>query len=225
MLTVLTLAAALAVQVPPPPPPPPGLSETRILIVRDNDGPGGLDTDGDGQVTRAEFSRPIDAAFDRMDTDGDGRLSTEELRAGGGPGGPGGPMVHRMERRRGGPDGAPGERMEERVMVFTDGGPGGPGGEHNVFMHRTGPEGGPMTWHATDGETRIEIQRIGDGEGDDDLDTDGDGRISEVEFLAPVRAAFARMDTDHSGAIDTAETGGAQQVRVIAHTTGRSSED
>lgn len=241
MLTLLNLAAVLTLQTPPAPPPPPRMhTETRVMVM--GDGPGGLDKDGDGQVSREEFAAPMTDAFGRMDTDGNDRLSPEELSAGHGPGGPGGehemmifrggpeggpdggPMRHRMEMHRTVPDGAPGERHEERIMVITDGAPGGPDGEREVVVRRMGPGGGPMSWHDGDGDTRIEIHRLGEGEGGNDLDTDGDGRISEAEFLAPMRAAFARMDTDHSGAIDTTETGGAQQVRVVTRTTERSSD-
>jgi hypothetical protein len=230
MLTLLNLAAVLTLQTPPAPPPPPHMrTETRVMVMGDHDGPGGLDKDGDGQVSREEFAAPMNDAFGRMDTDGNGRLSPEELSAGHGPGGPGGghqmifrrgpggdgeggPMMHRMEMHRTGPEGAPGEMREERIMVITD---GEPGGEHNVFVHRTGPEGGPMTWTDSDSDTRIQIERLGDGEGGNDLDTDGDGKISEAEFLAPMRAAFARMDADHSGSIEASENDGERQVRVI----------
>ena len=229
MLTLLNLAAVLTLQTPPAPPPPPQMrTETRVMVMGDHDGPGGLDKDGDGLLTREEFAGPMNDAFARMDKDGNGRLSPEELRAGHGPGGPGGehemmifragpggaeggPMRHRMEMRRGGPDGAPGVRHEERIMVITDGAPGEDDEERNVFVHRTGPGSGPMSWHDAGDGARIEIERSNA----DDLDTDGDGRISEAEFLAPMRAAFARMDADGSGAIEASEKGGEHQVRVI----------
>lgn len=209
MLTLLNLAAVLTLQTPSAPPPPPHTrTETRVMVMGDHDGPGGLDRDGDGLLTREEFAGPMNEAFARMDTNGDSRLSSEELRAGHGPGGPGGD--HEMIFRRG-PDGGPGEHVEERIMVITDGAPGEDDDERNVFVHRSGPGGEPMTWHEGDGETRIEIERTGG----DDLDTDGNGSISEAEFLAPMRVAFARMDTDHSGALEASENGGERQVRVI----------
>lgn len=203
MLTLLNLAAVLTLQsppAPPPPPPPPHMrTETHVMIMGDDDGPGGLDRDGDGQISREEFAGPMNDAFVRMDTDGNGRLSPEELRAGHGPGGPGGPGGEREMLFRRGPAGAE----------------GGPGGEHEIFVRRMGPGSGPMPGHDADGDVRIEIQRLGDGAGGNDLDTDGDGRISEAEFLAPMRAAFARMDTDHSGSIEAAEKGGEREIRVI----------
>ncbi|WP_339931441.1 hypothetical protein [uncultured Brevundimonas sp.] len=206
MLTLLNLAAVLTMQTSPAPPPPPHMrTETRVVVMGDHDGPGGLDKDGDGQLTREEFAGPMNDAFARMDADGNGRLSSEELRAGHGQGGD-----HEMIFRRG-PDGGPGERHEERIMVITDGARGDGGGERNVFVHRTGPGDGPMTWHDAEGGSRIEIERTGG----DDLDTDGNGSISEAEFLAPMRAAFARMDADHSGALEASENGGERQVRVI----------
>ena len=40
-----------------------------------------LDTDGDGQLTRAELQASAKARFDKADTDGDGALSAEEMAA------------------------------------------------------------------------------------------------------------------------------------------------
>lgn len=38
-----------------------------------------LDTDGDGEITRAEMTAHMQSRFDRADADGDGALSREEL--------------------------------------------------------------------------------------------------------------------------------------------------
>ena len=38
-----------------------------------------LDTDGDGQISRAEAQVPRDQRFDRMDLDGDGAISKAEF--------------------------------------------------------------------------------------------------------------------------------------------------
>lgn len=207
MLTLLNLAAVLSLQTPPPPPPPHMRTETRVVIMADPDGPGGLDKDGDGQLTREEFAGPMNEAFARMDSDGNGRLSQDELRAGHGPDGD-----HEMIFRRG-PEGAPGERHRQRVMMISEGGPGENGEEHNVFMRRAGPGGEPRVWHDAEGGTRIEIERTGG----DDLDADGDGRISEAEFSAPMRDAFARMDADRSGYIEAGERGTGHGSEVFIH--------
>ena len=210
MLTLLNLAAVLTLQTPtPPPPPPPVCAETPDGGMGDHGGPRELDKDGDGRISPEEFAGPMSEDFARMDTDGSGWLSPEELRAGHGPGGPAGDReMNSRHGPDGGDDGGPGNHRMERRRGDPDGGPEGPGGP--------GPGGdGPMTCRETGGDTRIEIRRLGDGEGGNALDTDGDGRISEAEFLAPMRAAFARMDTDHSGSIEAAEKGGERQIRVI----------
>ncbi len=221
MLTLIALSAALMQQTPAPPAASPQV-HTRVMVMGP-DGPGGLDKDGDGQVSRDEFSAPLNDHFARMDANSDGRLSTEELTAGHGamaggdhdvmimrgPGGRGGPGVHRFEMRRphpGGEAGARAEPGEGRVMV-SSGEPGGHG------AHGTAPhgEGGP-------GE-RIEIRRMGGPGGAHDLDADNDGRVSEAEFSAPLREAFTRMDADRSGFIEAGERGSGHGAEVFLHRT------
>lgn len=200
MLSMLALSAVL-LQEPPAPRSPPE-ARTRVFVRSTGDGPG-LDRDGDGQVTREEFSAPMGDAFADLDKDGNGRLSTEELAVdGGGPdghvfvaGGPDGPGPHRFElRRSGGRDG--------EVIIL-----GSPGGPH-----------GPMAWSGRDepGESRVEIRRMA-GDGPGDLDKDGDGKVSEAEFTAPLRDAFVRLDADRSGFVEEGERGGDGDVRVITH--------
>ena len=187
-------------------------SEVRIINMG-ADGPGRLDADGDGVVTREEFTAPLGDAFDRLDADDDGRLSTEELAAGhgeggpghrmmmmGGPGGPGGPAVHIVTREGG--LGGPG------MMMF--GGPeghGGPGGDVQVFTFRSGgPEAGPphMGPHGP-GSRQVFVRRFGGPDGPGDLDKDGDGKVSQDEFLAPLRETFGHMDADDDGFLDEGE--------------------
>lgn len=250
MLTLIALSAALW-QQPPAPPAPPEV-RTRVMVMG-ADGPGGLDKDGDGQISREEFAAPLNDHFARMDANSDGRLSTEELAAGhgpmaggdhdvvvmrgpgghgeggehrvrviGGPGGHGGPGVRHFEMRRDGDaSGAHAGHGEGRTMVFVGGepgpggereiiirgGPGGPGG--HAMMAGGHPEGGP-------GE-RIEIRRAGGPGGPNDLDTDNDGKISEAEFTAPLREAFARMDADRSGFVEAGERGSGHGSEVFVH--------
>lgn len=149
-------------------------SEIRI-ITADGQGPGRLDKDGDGVITREEFSAPMGDAFDRLDADHDGRLSTEELAAG-----------------HGGPDG-PGHR----AMML--GGPGGPG--FQVFTLRSGPGGGPMPG----GPGHVFVRRLGGPDGPGEMDKNGDGRVSQDEFLAPLIETFQRMDADRDGFLDEGE--------------------
>lgn len=91
-------------------------SEVRIVTTGGPDGPGRIDANEDGFVTREEFTAPLSNAFVRMDADGDGRLSTEEMRSRH-PQGEGHEAVSTFSVRRGGPSGhGPGD-----VMVFRDG--------------------------------------------------------------------------------------------------------
>jgi hypothetical protein len=50
----------------------------------------------------------------------------------------------------------------------------------------------------------VEVRRFG-GPGGGDMDTNDDGRVTEDEFLAPLREAFQRMDEDRDGALDDGE--------------------
>lgn len=211
MLTLLALSVALLQDPPAPPPPPPG-PETHFMMMGGPGGPGHLDKDGDGQVSREEFSAPMNDAFARMDKDGDGRLSTEEL-AEGHRGMMGGDHNVMFMRHGDGAEGGPGERREERVVVI-----GGDGhGEHGMPMVMMDGPG-----HDGPGGERITIHRMGDDHGD--MDKNGDGKISEEEFVGPMREAFARMDADHSGFIETGEHGDGDRVHVftrhIEHTDG-----
>ena len=188
-------------------------SEVRI-ITSAGEGAGRLDADGDGVVTRQEFSAPMGDAFDRLDANHDGRLTTGELASGhgeggpgrrmmmlggpGGPGGPHGPGVHVFTSREDGPGG-------HGVMMF--GGPGGPGGDAQVFTFRHGgPEGGPPhASHGGPGSHQVFVRRFGGPDGPGEMDKDGDGTVSQDEFLAPLREAFGRMDADNDGFLDDGE--------------------
>lgn len=124
---------------------------------------------------------------------------------------------------RGGPGGGhPMPMGDGRVMVFTnDDGPG----EHRVEVRTMGGPGG-AEWHAVGpGMPRMQMHRIGGPDGAGDMDKDGDGRVTEEEFLAPMREAFRQMDADHSGAIDAGEhgEGGDRRVHVITRTEERRS--
>ncbi len=244
MLTLIALSAVLMQQTPAPPAPPGGHARFMAMVA---DGPGALDKDGDGQITREEFSAPMTDHFARMDANSDGRLSTEELTAGHaamgggdhdvrimrGPGGHGGPGVRHFEMRRPHPGGEAGAHAEhaghgeERTMVFVGGEPGA-GGERQIVIHG-GPGGHAMMVgaHAEGGPgERIEIRRVGGPGGENDLDTDDDGRISEAEFSAPLREAFGRMDADRSGFIEAGERGsGNSEVFVHRVETPSGGED
>lgn len=214
MLIALTFAAALAGQAAPHAPAPHGPAshapvptdirrEVRVFTLGGPDGgPGvggpGMDRNNDGFVTRDEFIAPQTAAFDMLDADKDGRISAEEFASGraaahvilagsDGRGGRGGPDGN-VRFQIGGRDG-PGPMGDGRVMLFRHGGPGDEGGP--------GGPGGPGA--------------------PGDLDADHDGKVSEAEFLAPMREAFQRMDADRSGVLEAGEhgRGGAANTFII----------
>jgi hypothetical protein len=114
---------------------------------------------------------------------------------GGGHGSAGAPP--RIELRR-----ADGPGAEPRVMVFT-------GPEGLAELGGAMGEGGPGR--------RIEIMGVGGPGGDNDLDSDNDGKVSEAEFSAPLREAFARMDADGSGFIEAGEHGSGDGAEVFVH--------
>ena len=290
MLTLIALSAALMQHTPAPPvPPAPPEVRTRIMLMG-ADGPGSLDKDGDGQITREEFAAPMNDHFARMDANSDGRLSTEELSAGhvgmAGEGhdimvmhGPGGPGERHVEMRRV-DGGEPGVRVERVVTqtIFVDGepgaggrreivihsGPGGPDGPHRADGHREtwgewsarrgqhpggghGPAGAPprielrradgpgseprvMVFSGPEGLAelvggpgeggpgqRIEIMRVGGPDGENDLDSDKDGKISEAEFSAPIREAFARLGVLLQGFIEPGERGSGDGTEVFVY--------
>lgn len=213
MLTLIALSAVLMQESPAPPAPPE--AHARVIVL-ESPAPGSLDKDGDGQVSREEFTAPMNEHFARMDRDGDGRLSTDERSAGHGDGGD----VIFFRSGPAGESGAPHFEMrpahpggEEREIILR--GAGGHGMSHRVH----GPDhAGP------DGDSRIEIRHLG-GEGHADMDKDGDGKISEGEFTGPLREAFTRMDTDRSGFIEEGERGGDGDVQVFTHRIETRAED
>jgi hypothetical protein len=229
MLTLIALSAAL-LQDPPAPPAPPAPPEvhTRFMMMGP-DGAGRMDANGDGQVTREEFSAPMNDAFGRMDKDGDGSLSTEEMSAGHGahamtfmrgPGVPGAPGVRHFElRREGGESGTWTSEGGERTMVFVGRGDHGPGEVREIVIEGVDEPVVIERSHSVEGpgEHHVEIRRMGGPGGENELDKDGDGKISEAEFSAPLREAFAKMDADHSGFIEQGERGGDRHVQVFTH--------
>src|SRR5215217_3021034 len=218
MLTLFALSAMLF-QDPPASPTPPEIRGRFVILGGGLGGPGKLDSGGDGDVTREEFAAPLNGAFGRLDKNGDGRLSTEELADGGSAGAEGDRLTFRHPH----PDGEDGPRIErdgDRTVVFV-GGDRAAGGEHEIRVRTVGG-GQPHVFRLErdsdgPGERRVEVRRFGGPGESQDLDLDGDGKVSEAEFTAPLRDAFARADADRSGFIEADERGGEGQVRVFTH--------
>lgn len=190
MLTLIALSAVL-LQEPPAPPSPPE-AHTRFMMMGPH-GHAAMDRDGDGQVTREEFATPMNEAFARLDRDGDGRLSGEELA------GRHGDREHDVMILRGGEPGM------HRFELRRHDGPSAPGERHEIVIRGPGGEGGPHVFHFDSG----------DGHAAARMDADGDDKVSEAEFTARLREAFARMDVDGSGFLEEGERGGDGEVRVI----------
>ena len=191
MLTLIALSAAL-IQEPPAPPAPPSPPEVRTrFMMMGPHGRGAMDRDGDGEVTREEFAAPMNEAFARIDKDGDGRLSDEELssRHGG---------EHDVMILRGGEPGM------HRFELRRHDGPPAPGERREIVIRGPGGEGGPHIFHFDTSDDSAHR-----------LDADGDGRVSEAEFTARLREAFARLDADSSGFLEQGERGGDGEVRVV----------
>ena len=55
------------------------------------------------------------------------------------------------------------------------------------------------------GNQQVFVRRFGGPDGPGQMDTNGDGKVSEEEFLAPLREAFGNMDADHDGFLDEGE--------------------
>ena len=59
--------------------------------------------------------------------------------------------------------------------------------------------------------------RVGGPDGENDLDSDKDGKISEAEFSAPIREAFARLGVLLQGFIEAGERGSGDGTEVFVH--------
>lgn len=188
----------------------PGAEVRREVVVIQGGGPGKMDANGDGEITREEFMAPHGEMFSRMDKNGDGKVTAEEMQAmhppGGGHRGPGGRdvMIFRGGPQAGGPvwvEGAPGEqRVEVRMM--------GPGGGH-----------GAMDKDADGFVSRAEFDAA-HAEMFGKLDTDKDGRVSDAEMKARHEAMMAGHGPGGPGRMMVMGEPGGDGSHVFIHRRG-----
>jgi len=184
------------------------------------------DTNGDGNISRAEFTAQAEARFARMDKNGDGFITADEMtgRSGRGPGG--GLMsadtdqdgkisraefmaqsTDRFAKLDTNGDGQiSGDEMKAMMARMREG--GGMGGRRGaggpaagaMMPPPPGVEGGAMGGHhGHRGGGRLER-----------LDTNQDGKISREEMRADADKHFDKLDTNGDGFIDKAEMDAAR---------------
>ena len=200
------------------------------------------DTNGDGTISRAEFTAQAEARFARMDKNGDGFITADEMsgRAGRGPGG--GLMsadtdhdgkisraefmaqsAERFAKLDANGDGQiSGDEMKAMMERMREGrgmrGRPGMGGEAaDATMPPPPPpppgaEGGPMGGHHGH-RGAGRLER---------LDTNRDGKISRDEMRADADRHFDKLDTNGDGFIDRAEMDAAR-AKMKARKIGRAS--
>lgn len=103
--------------------------EERVVVM--SHGPGGMDADKDGVVSRAEFDAMHDRMWSKMDADGDGKIAADEM--GNGPGG------HMMMMDHGPGHAAMGEHGPGHGAMAGHG--AGHGARHDIHIVRHGGEG------------------------------------------------------------------------------------
>ncbi|MEO7689318.1 MAG: EF-hand domain-containing protein [Sphingomonas sp.] len=188
------------------------------------------DTNGDGNISRTEFTAQAEARFARMDKNGDGFISADEMggRSGRGPGG--GLMAadtdqdgkisraefvaqstERFAKLDSNGDGQiSGDEMKAMMERMREGGRmggrRGVGGEAAGAMMPPPPptppgaEGGPMGDHHRHHGVGMLAR----------LDTNQDGKISRGEMRAEADKHFDSLDTNGDGFIDKAEMDAAR---------------
>lgn len=169
-----------------------------------------VERDGDGPARITINGRPPEGEnrIEIVTADGGSWRHTAPmiLRRGGGHG-EGGHHAFMVERDGDGPprivvNGREVEGDEAGVIVRRmEGGAEG----SRIFMRRPGAGAHTIFLGGEDGERREVFVHSFGGSGHGSLDKDGDGKVSEEEFLAPMRDAFREMDADRSGALEDGE--------------------
>jgi hypothetical protein len=139
-----------------------------------------IDQNGDGRLSRDEFSAGCRSQFEAMDSDRNGHVTVAEMDA------------HRAKENDAairssatGEGEAPG-RSPGSGVARADG---------SVSPHEVANANGRVAGSAERGAA-AQFQR---------MDTDGDGRLTAAEHDSGGRARFARLDRDHDGFLSKAE--------------------
>lgn len=147
-----------------------------------------MDSDGDGLVSKDEWTASNTALFAKIDVNGNGVLSADELKAGGRPGpGPMQPPIDSMDTDK---DGAVSSdewnAFHDKVFSEIDATGDGFLSKDELEAHRRScsPAGGPP---------------IGL------MDADKNGNVSQAEWTSFHAALFSRADADGNGYLSEAE--------------------
>ena len=153
---------------------------------RGHGGPGGvltrMDTDGDGQATRAEAETAIAAVFADIDTNSDGYVTQEEMKA------------HHDARRA---------EMRERRQARAESAEGSDRPQRRAGNREANPERMEAR-RARMAERAAERWAT--------IDTDSDGQLSLVEFTAARIQHFDRVDANDDGVITADEAEAAREA-------------
>lgn len=180
------------------------------------------DTDGDGQITRAELTAQADDMFARMDAnddgvidaedrsarrmerfaaadaDGDGEITQAEMQA----------MHEAREQRR---ETRRTDRMAKMFDRMDADNSGGLSQEELRAMHEARGERGQHE-HRRSGKRGHRGMRGGGMHMLRMADSDGDRRVTRAEFDAALAAHFTKVDTDGNGAISAEERQAAHEA-------------
>ena len=181
------------------------------------------DTDGDGKISRAEFTAQSEARFARMDKNGDGFITADEMNGRGGRS-PGGRLMSADSDQDGkisraefmaqsaerfikldtnGDGRISGDEMKAMMERMREGGRmggrRGMGGEAAGAVTPPPPPGAMGGHHGRHGAGRLAR-----------LDTNQDGKISRDEMRADADKHFDKLDTNGDGFIDQAEMDAAR---------------
>lgn len=159
-------------------------------------GPGRLDKNGDGKITKDEAPARMQERFDAVDANKDGALDPQELQAARGKHGAqsGAERIKRLDKNGDGKiakDEAPAPMQKHFDAIDTNKDGYADAEElkaaRDKRMHKGGPGQGPRAG------------MLGP------VDADGDGKVSQAEFTSTAQSWFKRMDANNDGAVTKEE--------------------